>query len=140
DHGDAVRGVEDHAEPGPDQLLVVGDQHPDRPGRLRGGHGGGHRAGSRAVTANPPSGPGPADRFPPQDATRSAMPASPNPARAAAPSRAATGRTPATASSRAKAADGAAEAGDGAGAGAAWSSGTRDRFGGRGWARSGRER
>ena len=41
--------------------------------------GAGHGAGNRAVTANPPASPGPTVRLPPQDATRSAMPARPNP-------------------------------------------------------------
>src|ERR1035437_5824168 len=72
DHGDPVCCLEDHAESGPDQLLVIGDEYPDRVGA-------GHGAGSLAVTANPPAWPGPTVRLPPQDATRSAMPASPNP-------------------------------------------------------------
>src|SRR5208282_114336 len=72
DHGDPVGCLEDHAESGPDQLLVIGDEHPDRASA-------GHGAGSRALTANPPARPGPTVRLPPQDATRSAMPASPNP-------------------------------------------------------------
>src|SRR5262252_4699411 len=70
-----IGGVEDDTEPGADELLVVHDEHPDRRGRARGGH----RAGSRAVTAKPPAGVGPTVRFPPQEATRSAMPARPSP-------------------------------------------------------------
>src|ERR1019366_3953216 len=71
-HADPVRCLEDHAESGPDQLLVIGDEHPDRASA-------GHGAGSLAVTANPPARPGPTVRLPPHHATRSAMPANPNP-------------------------------------------------------------
>src|SRR4029077_18452168 len=75
-HGDPVGCLEDHAKSGPDQLLVVGHDDPDG---FCAGHGAGHGAGNRAVTANPPASPGPTVRLPPQDATRSAMPARPNP-------------------------------------------------------------
>ncbi len=71
-HGDAVGGVEDDAEPEAHQFLVVDDEHPDR-------GGGGHSAGSRAVTAKPPDWVGPTVRFPPHEATRSAIPARPKP-------------------------------------------------------------
>src|SRR6266568_1106041 len=76
----AAGRLEDDAESGPDKLLVVGDEDADgirrgsgRPARL----GGCHRAGSLAVTAKPPAPVGPAVRLPPQDATRSAIPARP---------------------------------------------------------------
>ena len=70
DHGDAVGGIEYHAEAGPDQFLVVGDHDPD--GRI-------HRTGRRAVRAKPAAELGPTVRLPPHDATRSAMPARPKP-------------------------------------------------------------
>ena len=61
--------------PGSHQLLVVDHEHPDRVGpRFRS-----HRAGSRAATANPSPGVGPTVRLPPHEATRSTMPARPNP-------------------------------------------------------------
>src|SRR6516225_6746341 len=65
-------GLEDHAKAGPDQLLIVYDEHAKR----IAGH---HATGSRAVTAKPPRGSGPTVSDPPQEATRSAMPARPNP-------------------------------------------------------------
>ena len=74
-HGDAVGGVEDDAEPGADQFLIVDHEHPDRV--RRGGDG--HRDGSRAVTAKPSAPVGPTLRLPPQDTTRSAIPARPSP-------------------------------------------------------------
>ncbi len=46
DHLDAGLRVEDHAEPGPHELLIVGDQHPDR-------HVGTVERGSSAVTRQP---------------------------------------------------------------------------------------
>src|SRR5450755_630395 len=85
-HGDAVGGLEDDAEPGPDQLLVVDHEDPDRGRRAARGpipgidRGPVHSAGSRAVTAKPPALVGPTVRFPPHEATRSAMPARPSPA------------------------------------------------------------
>src|SRR6266702_3489685 len=78
-HGDPVGALEYHAEARPDQFLVVDDEHPDRPG-LVGAAGGGHSDGSRAATAKPSSGVGPTVRLPPQEATRSAIPARPSPA------------------------------------------------------------
>ena len=70
DHLDVGLGVEDHRQPGADELLVVGDEHAD-----------GHRAaparGSTASTVQPWSGPGPASRVPPSSAARSVMPTRP---------------------------------------------------------------
>ena len=67
DHLDVGLGVEDHAQPGPDDLLVVGDEHAD-------GHRGGPLRGSTAPTVQPRSGPGPASRVPPSSVARSVMP------------------------------------------------------------------
>src|SRR5262249_10251686 len=68
DHRNAVGGLEDDAKARADKFLVIDDQHPDA-----------HRAGSRAETANPSAWVGPTVRLPPQDATRSAIPARPSP-------------------------------------------------------------
>lgn len=93
---DAVRGladdaeigsrVDEHPEPGPDQGLVVGDQHPDLTLWTRHRAAAGiapHRrrssAGSRATTAKPPSGRAPAVSWPPSIAARSRIPAIPRP-------------------------------------------------------------
>ena len=59
--------VEDHHQPGPDQILVVGDHHANA------------HAGSIASTTQPPSGPGPAVSDPPRSWARSVMPSRPNP-------------------------------------------------------------
>ena len=69
DDGDVRLGVEDHPQPGADELLVVDEQHPDHVGPLSNG--------SRACTENPPPGRGPVCRLPPYSATRSRMPTSP---------------------------------------------------------------
>ena len=77
-----ARCLQDQPEPGADQFLVVGDEHAQR---LRGARGikaarpagAVHVSGNRAVTAKPPSAVGPSASAPPQDATRSAMPARP---------------------------------------------------------------
>ena len=81
------RGFDQDPEPGPDEGLVVGDQDPDlaRAGARRdcsqrsGAHERRPSAGSRATTANPPSGRGPRRGPPPSIAARSRMPASPSP-------------------------------------------------------------
>jgi hypothetical protein len=65
DHVDAGLGVEDHPEPGADELLVVGDEDPDA------------HLGSTAVTVHPRPGLGPASSVPPSSAARSAIPARP---------------------------------------------------------------
>ena len=70
DHLDAGLGVEDHPEPGPDDLLIVGDEHAD-------GHVTGAARGSTALTVQPLSGPGPASRVPPRSIARSVMPTRP---------------------------------------------------------------
>ena len=67
---DARLGVEDHREPGADDLLVVGDEHPDA-------HVAAPVRGSTAVTVQPRSGSGPASQVPPSRSARSIMPMSP---------------------------------------------------------------
>ena len=69
DHLDVVAGVEDHAEAGPHQRLVVGDHDPD-------GHGAASN-GRRAWTRYPPWAVGPASSVPPSRAARSRIPISP---------------------------------------------------------------
>jgi hypothetical protein len=67
---DVGLGLEDHAEPGPHEALVVGQEDAD------------HRAepnGSLARTAYPPSARAPCSSSPPYTATRSRIPASPCP-------------------------------------------------------------
>ena len=68
-----VGGLQDHAEPGPHHLLVVGQHHPD-------GHPG--TTGRVACTRHPCAGgsTGPAVRLPARAWARSAMPTRPNPA------------------------------------------------------------
>ena len=70
DHLDVGLGVEDHREPGADDVLIISDDHAD-----------GHMAvpflGSTALTVHPRSRLGPASRVPPRSLARSAMPASP---------------------------------------------------------------
>ena len=66
-HLDVVVGVEDHAEAGAHEGLVVDDEDADA-----------HR-GRRALTANPPPGRLPAVSSPPRRSTRSRMPTSPWP-------------------------------------------------------------
>src|SRR5262249_52972542 len=70
DDVDVVLGVEDHAEPGSDEFLVVDDEHFDAPVPLA-------LRGIRATTANPPSGRYRASSWPPKSATRSRMPTIP---------------------------------------------------------------
>ena len=88
DHLEAGLGLQDHPQPGPDERLVVGQQHPDR--HTAAGSGAG--TGSSARTRQPgPSSRGPAVTRPSNRATRSRMPTSPcpagaRPAGAAAPS------------------------------------------------------
>ena len=72
DHLDAVLGVQQRPEPGPDQRLVVGQQHPDHWSPLSS-------RGRRAWTRKPPPGRGPAVSSPPRAATRSRMPRMPLP-------------------------------------------------------------
>jgi hypothetical protein len=69
-HLDVGLSVQDHAQPGPDQLLVVGDKYADR-------HRAGRVRGSSASTTQPWSGPGPASRVPPRSAARSVIPTTP---------------------------------------------------------------
>jgi hypothetical protein len=69
-HLDAGLGVQDHAQPGPDQFLVVGDKYAD-------GHRVGRVRGSTASTTQPWLGPGPASRVPPRMAARSVIPTTP---------------------------------------------------------------
>ena len=70
DHLDVGLGVEDHREPGADQLLVVGDEHPD-------GHAAVPSLGRTASTVQPRSRLGPASSAPPRSLARSVMPAIP---------------------------------------------------------------
>jgi len=76
DHPHVGLGVDDHGEPGTDQLLVVDQEHTDHRG-LPGAPA--DRTGSRASTAKPPPGRGPAEVDPPSTATRSRIPSSPWP-------------------------------------------------------------
>src|SRR5690606_3365017 len=69
---DVGLGVEDQAQPGADDALVIGDQDAD-------GHVVAACRGRVAVTAQPPSGRGPASKVPPSSRARSAMPMSPKP-------------------------------------------------------------
>src|SRR4029450_13026447 len=71
DHVDVGLGVEDHAQPGPDDLLVVGDEDADV-------HRLGPARGSTASTTQPWSGLGPAARVPPRSAARSVIPTTPD--------------------------------------------------------------
>src|SRR5262249_22751693 len=73
-------GVDEHAEPGPDDGLVIGDHHADGhatrptcawPALAWSG------SGRKAVTWNPPPATGPASRLPPNAAARSFMPTKP---------------------------------------------------------------
>src|SRR3954452_7523462 len=67
---DVGLSIQDHAQPGADELLVVGDEHAD-------GHRAGRARGSTASTPQPWSGPGPASRVPPRSAARSVIPTTP---------------------------------------------------------------
>jgi hypothetical protein len=58
DDFDAALGLEDASEPGPDELLIVGDDHAQCHRQLS-------FKGSRAWTANPPSALRPASSAPP---------------------------------------------------------------------------
>jgi hypothetical protein len=102
DHGEVGLAAEHHGEAGPDQVLVVDEQHPDRHAapRDRGRPGLAVRAvavaavavaavavaavavavagsGRRAVTSKPPPGRGPAWTLPPYRAARSRIPVRP---------------------------------------------------------------
>src|SRR5687767_9402276 len=72
DDFDLGLSVEDHPEPGPDDLLIVGKEHSD-------GHEWPPPLGSTACTVHPRLRFGPASRVPPSSFARSAMPISPNP-------------------------------------------------------------
>ena len=72
DHLDVGLGPEDHAEPGADHRLVVGEQDADA-------HSAPSGVGSLTRTANPPPAAGPALSCPPWSAARSRMPISPRP-------------------------------------------------------------
>ena len=61
---DAGLRVKDHGQAGPDDVLVVGDQHADR-------HTGPPCFGTTASTLQPPSGTEPARRVPPRSVARS---------------------------------------------------------------------
>jgi len=66
---EVVLVLQQRAEPGPDQRLVVGEQDPDHALRPP--------AGRRALTRKPPSGRGPASRMPPSALARSRIPTIP---------------------------------------------------------------
>ena len=72
DDRDVGVGVEDHAQTGANDLLIVGhddaDDHADAP-----------RSGRTAVTAQPPPARGPAVHVPPRPSARSIIPAIPKP-------------------------------------------------------------
>src|SRR5206468_1224313 len=72
DHVEVGLGVEDHAEAGAHQGLVVGDEDSDA-------HAASLSFGIVARTRNPPPCRGPACRSPPHNATRSRMPTRPWP-------------------------------------------------------------
>ena len=72
---DVRLGVEDHREPGADDLLVVGDEHPDAHAAAPGA-----RAARRSRSSRG-RGSGPASQVPPSRSARSIMPISPYPAR-----------------------------------------------------------
>ena len=69
-HVDVRLRVEQRAESGAQQRLVVGEQYLDHEGS---------RIGNVAVTTNPPDGPGPAVSVPPSATARARMPAMPLP-------------------------------------------------------------
>jgi hypothetical protein len=69
--GQVGLGFQQHPQALADEVLVIGDQDAD--------HGSPSPSGSRARTANPPPGRGPACSSPPNIATRSRIPASPCP-------------------------------------------------------------
>lgn len=72
DDRDATGGFEDGAEPGADEGLVVGDEHPERKAHAEA-------VGRVTWMRWRPSSVGPASRVPPSALTRSRMPASPCP-------------------------------------------------------------
>src|SRR5207344_446523 len=102
---DVALRVEQCAEAGPDQCLVVDEQDPYHvaspsrslapasPARAPARCGaaaslvGGAAIGIRAVTRKPPPGRGPADRSPPSADTRSCMPRMPKPGPPRSPAR-----------------------------------------------------
>src|SRR5262249_19522075 len=67
---DVVLGIQESADAGSDQGLIVGEDDPDHAVAVRG---------SSAATRNPPIGRGSATRRPPSAVTRSRMPISPSP-------------------------------------------------------------
>src|SRR5215468_9270107 len=69
DHLEVLDALQDGAQAGADEFLVVGDEQPH----------GGTSNGSRAYTWKPPWGPGPVRSSPPNIVTRSRMPRSPRP-------------------------------------------------------------
>ncbi len=71
---DVGLGVEQRAEPGPQQRLVVGEHHPDH---------GATAVGKLATTRSPPSGDGSSRTSPPSAAARSRMPRMPLPSASA---------------------------------------------------------
>ena len=79
DHLEVVLQVQDRGEAVADQLLVVGEQHPDVSRRAPAG------SAARARTAKPPSRSGPAEKVPPSAVTRSRIPRSPLPAPSSVP-------------------------------------------------------
>src|SRR4051794_21306172 len=86
DHLDGGLGGEDRGQAGPDDALVVRDQHADRHGALLA-------RGRTAWTHHPPSGSGPACTVPPSRPTRSVMPISPYPGGSAVVPRVPSSRT-----------------------------------------------
>src|SRR4029453_17029012 len=72
DHFDVGLGVQQHAEAGPYEGLVVGQDDSDHEGTSA-------RVGSTARTRNPPPGRAAAESVPPSPAARSRMPARPWP-------------------------------------------------------------
>ena len=66
-HLDVGLSVEDHLEPGADEVLIISDDHADA-------HVIEPALGSTALTVQPLSGLGPASRVPPRSVARSVMP------------------------------------------------------------------
>jgi len=81
DHLQVLGGVDQDPEPGPDQGLVIGEQHPDHGRTPWAGEAAWPVSvpwtGRRAVTWKPPPGRGPACTAPPAAAARSRIPARP---------------------------------------------------------------
>src|SRR5262249_30638810 len=75
---DVALGIDECAQPHPDERLIVGDHDPDHradPAGAAAGPG----SGMLAWTRKPPPGTGPIVSCPPSDATRSRMPRTPLP-------------------------------------------------------------